>query len=335
MSKFLKRLLPGPKLRGYIDLVDPNRVAGWAAYDGGIAPRLTITANGQIISEITPNIDRHDLKPLFSNNIRLGFDHRFATALTAETEIAVTDERGRHLSHSPYRYRIAQTSWIDTHKRVALAAHYLKGSGIEIGALHQPLPLPPKASVKYVDRLSRDDLRRHYPELKDYDLVEPDVICNGETLSEIADGSVSFVVANHFIEHTEDPIAALKTFLRVLKPDGIIFMAVPDKRGTFDRDRDMTPFSHLEKDHEAGPQGSRHQHFIEWARDVEKTSEAELANRVQALETSQYSIHFHVWDALGFLGFVSDAKTRHGLPLELCTVMADRAELIVVLRKTG
>ncbi len=63
------------------------------------------------------------------------------------------------------------------------------------------------------------------------------MIDDGEHLASIGDESVDFVVANHFIEHCRDPIGALTTLLRVVRPGGVVFMAVPDKRQTFDRAR--------------------------------------------------------------------------------------------------
>src|SRR5690349_4069177 len=87
--------------------------------------------------------------------------------------------------------------------RLQLANRHLAGEGIEIGALHKPLPLPSGAAVRYVDRMSVRDLRSHYPELAGWKLVEPHIIDNGETLATVPDNSVDFVIANHFIEHTE------------------------------------------------------------------------------------------------------------------------------------
>lgn len=345
MRRLFNRFRSTPKLHGHIDYVDQTHIVGWAAYSGGIAPHLIIKVDGRTIGETIPNIERADLKRLFPNNIRLGFVHRFKRSLTGDERILVMDEHRSCLSNSPYRcarpwkrvfrYRIPNTEWIENQKRAVLAAHYLKGNGIEIGALHEPLILPKNVGVKYVDRLARDDLRKQYPELVDCDLVEPDIICNGETLDRIPDNSVGFVIANHFIEHTQDPIATLKTFVRVLERDGIIFMAVPDKQWSFDRDREITEFSHLQRDHEQGPDGSLNQHFIEWARDVEKCPDSVIATRVQQLKELNYSIHFHVWDALSFLSFLSDAKSHYHLPIQLCTAIAGRDELVVILRKAA
>ncbi len=68
-------------------------------------------------------------------------------------------------------------------KRRQLSDSYLSGQGIEIGALHHPLWVSEKATVRYVDRLSREELRFHYPELKEYALVPVKVIDDGESLS--------------------------------------------------------------------------------------------------------------------------------------------------------
>ncbi|QIK38471.1 hypothetical protein GWK36_11315 [Caldichromatium japonicum] len=66
--------------------------------------------------------------------------------------------------------------------RRRLSERYLTGEGIEIGALHAPLSVGKSASVRYVDRLTAEQLRIHYPELKDYKLVEIDLLDDGEKL---------------------------------------------------------------------------------------------------------------------------------------------------------
>jgi hypothetical protein len=89
--------------------------------------------------------------------------------------------------------------------RTRIANGYLSGEGIEIGALHNPLPMPRSARVRYVDRLPVSELRAHYPELEHEPLVQVDILDDGERLATIADSSLDFVVANHFLEHTQDP----------------------------------------------------------------------------------------------------------------------------------
>ena len=74
--------------------------------------------------------------------------------------------------------------------RTRIAKRYLSGQGIEIGALHDPLPLPRSARVRYVDRLSVSELRAHYPELEQEPLVRVDIIHDGQRLTKIADASI-------------------------------------------------------------------------------------------------------------------------------------------------
>lgn len=188
------------------------------------------------------------------------------------------------------------SSGFTAYPRERLAHLFLSGDGLEIGALHSPLPLPPGVHATYVDRMSVADLRTQYPELDGYALVQPDIIDDGETLASVASDSQDFVIANHMLEHCENPIGALVTFHRVLKPHGIVFLSVPDKRYTFDRDRAATTLEHLERDYRMGPHLSREEHYREWARDVNKlTDEADIERRAMELLAMKYSIHFHVW----------------------------------------
>ena len=94
--------------------------------------------------------------------------------------------------------------------RRQLARRFLRGDGLEIGALNLPLWMPRGARVRYVDRKPLEGLRAEYPEWAAWDIVAPDVVADGETLAGIPDASADFVVANHFLEHTEDPIGTLE-----------------------------------------------------------------------------------------------------------------------------
>src|SRR5262249_12311071 len=65
-------------------------------------------------------------------------------------------------------------------KRRELSRRYVIGTGVEIGALHCPLWTSPRACVRYVDRFNVSGLRQHYPELAIHELVEVDIIDDGE-----------------------------------------------------------------------------------------------------------------------------------------------------------
>ncbi len=217
--------------------------------------------------------------------------------------------------------------------RRQIAWHYLSGNGVEIGALHSPLEVPPHAKVHYIDRLSVAQLRKQYPELAEYELVEVDIIDDGETLPSIADASVDFVIANHMIEHCQDPISTIKHHLRVLKPGGILYMAVPDKRYTFDRDRPITSLEHLIQDYTEGPESSKYSHFDEWTRVVNKVPEDKVAAYIQRLMEMDYSIHFHVWTQVEFVELLLYCKNQLSFKFDIELLQKNGIEFILILSK--
>ncbi len=217
--------------------------------------------------------------------------------------------------------------------RRAIAAAFLGGDGIEIGALHQPLIAPARARVTYVDRMTVAELRRHYQELANQPLVETNIVDDGERLGTIGDGTQDFVVANHFIEHCQNPLQTFHNLFRVLKPAGVLFMAVPDKRFTFDVDRPCTTLEHVMRDFAEGPEWSKRQHFEEWSRLVNKRSEADIDEEVRQLIAIDSSIHFHVWSAVELLELV--LAFQRILRFELELFLRNGGESLIVLRKAA
>jgi SAM-dependent methyltransferase len=217
--------------------------------------------------------------------------------------------------------------------RTRIADRYLSGDGIEIGALHNPLPVPRSARIRYVDRLPVSELRAHYPELEQEPLVQVDILDDGERLGTIADSSLDFVVANHFLEHTQNPVGTLLNAFRVLRPGGVLYLAVPDKRHTFDRDRPVTPFDHLLRDFHEGPQVSRRDHFEEWARLVERVPEDEVPRRAEQLMDQNYSIHYHVWTQREMRELLTAIRDRVDLDFDVELMERIKHEVVFVLRK--
>lgn len=216
--------------------------------------------------------------------------------------------------------------------RERIAGWYLRGSGIEIGALHQPVPAPRSARVSYVDRFPAETLRREMPELAPYPMVRVDIVDDGERLESIGDGTQDFVIANHVLEHCQDPIGALVSMFRVLRPDGVLYLAVPDKRYTFDVDRPVTPLEHLLRDHRDGPAWSCRQHCEEWVRLVERlTAPEEVEARIVELMERNHSIHVHVWTQTEMLEFLVALRRLVAFDVEL--IAKSGSEVIVVVRK--
>jgi predicted SAM-dependent methyltransferase len=213
--------------------------------------------------------------------------------------------------------------------REALAATYLRGEGIEVGGLNAPLRVPAGVGVKYVDLVDVDELQKSYPGVE---IKRPDIVANGETLECVEDESQDFVIANHFLEHCEDPIRALKNFLRVVRRGGVIFVAIPDKRFTFDVRRGVTTFEHLLRDHEDGGAGSRLGHFEDYHRVVLGIDdERQIRRDVEEMGHT----HYHVWTQVEMLELVVRLRKDLGLDFEIEAFLSNRTlgEGIIVLRK--
>jgi SAM-dependent methyltransferase len=215
--------------------------------------------------------------------------------------------------------------------RADVALRFLKGHGIEIGALDFPLRLPHGARVRYVDHLDEAELREVHERTlgEGRPLVVPDVVDDGARLGSFTDASLDFVVANHMLEHVEDPISALEHQLRVLKPGGVLYLTLPDARESFDAPRARTTPEHLLRDHREGPHVSRREHYEECARYIEGHRGEILTERVSEMEAEELHPHFHVWEPVTFAGFLAALD----LPFSLELLQAGVGEFLVVVRK--
>lgn len=222
--------------------------------------------------------------------------------------------------------------------RESIAATFLSGDGIEIGALHNPLAIPQCARAKYVDRMPKEKLYEHYPELRALPLVDVDIVDDGELLNTISDSSQDFVIANHFLEHSEDPIVTLKNLLRVTKASGVVYLAVPNMTKTFDCNRVETSLAHVINDHKLGIETSRRCHYEEWVSLVEPHfgrtyDQSTFNNRVEEIMRQKYSIHFHCWSVNGFKTLLNYLKDDCAMPFDI-SLFADRGdEYVTILTK--
>lgn len=233
--------------------------------------------------------------------------------------------RVRYMTTVGARRRLRDLVLRDVQGREDLARRYLRGDGIEIGAWCWPLRVPPQARVRYVDRASKADLVAAFdvpgPD-PNTAIPDTDVIDDAQTLATFADASVDFVIANHVLEHLEDPVGALRNLMRVLRPDGVLFLTLPDARHSFDAGRARTTVEHVLRDHEEGPEASRREHYEEWATHIDASKTPDDYAREDARH------HFHVWALDDFLALLRALE----LPVEAAQVNGD--EFSVVLRSS-
>jgi SAM-dependent methyltransferase len=217
--------------------------------------------------------------------------------------------------------------------RARVAHQYLIGTGVEFGALHCPLAVPKSVTVKYADMESIEQLRVSFPDVRS--IRAPDFVTDLESMRGIDDASMDFVIANHVLEHVENPLRALASMSRVLRPSGIAFIALPDKRFTFDKDRAITPLVHLVKDHEQGPDWSLAGHYDEWARCVDSLTGDEHKQKYAIMLEKRANIHFHVWDYSAMLEMFAYVTRMPGLSLQVEMSMLNGIEVIWILRKAA
>jgi SAM-dependent methyltransferase len=215
-----------------------------------------------------------------------------------------------------------------------LAARFLEGEGIEIGALDCPLQVSAKAHVRYVDRVTVAALRAYYPELVDRQLTEPDLIEDGERLPTIASGSLDFIIANHMLEHCENPLGTMRAHLDRVRVGGVLYYAIPDKRQCFDQPRPLTTFDHLIADDADGGAQSRWSHYLEWAVHVNGLGDPAAAEQnARENMNNAYSIHFHVWDPATFRELLRSASDYLRVPFAIEHFAENGSEAIAILRK--
>lgn len=192
----------------------------------------------------------------------------------------------------------------------------LAGRGLEIGALGNPMPLPDASEVLYSDVLLPEQVDAMYPGSR-----HPDIISDSERFDSVVSETFDFVVANHVLEHVTDPIGALMEWHRILKPGGLLFISLPDKRYIFDFARKRTPLSHLEADHQsiADPQTRNECHLLEWAEHVEglQPGSVEFEEWVAEQRRIGFAVHNHVWVLQDLLDVVTHLRDRHRVAFQL------------------
>jgi predicted SAM-dependent methyltransferase len=196
--------------------------------------------------------------------------------------------------------------------------------GIEIGALHQPANIPAYChhTRKFVDKWPKADLMKKYPELKGSSFVDVDIIDDAVKLSTIATASQNYVIASHLLEHVEDVIGTIKSWLRVLKPYGSLILIVPNKCMSFDRQRVVTSIGHMvsEYRHPNLLKKNHDDHTREWVVSHMSRETFTLNPSIEELKKFDYyhqlmtkgktfeagGWHVHTWTVRSWLSFVSN-----------------------------
>jgi SAM-dependent methyltransferase len=134
---------------------------------------------------------------------------------------------------------------MDRREKILKGLNLATMSGLEIGPRDRPVVRKTDGAVVYVDYMDTESLRELHLTQRATDcvvdnLVHVDAIWGENTIEEAVGMGEKFdyIVASHVIEHVPDLISWLRELGTVLKPDGVITLAIPDKRYCFDHLRD-------------------------------------------------------------------------------------------------
>lgn len=129
-------------------------------------------------------------------------------------------------------------------KESALAHKYLDGlNGVEIGASTQNSFGLEKTPGAYANIDFEADQGQKW-QANSFEVTKVNFVASGDNLP-FKDNSLDYIISSHVIEHFFDPIAALEEWYRVIKDNGYIFIIVPHKERTFDKNKKTTTLKEL------------------------------------------------------------------------------------------
>jgi len=124
------------------------------------------------------------------------------------------------------------------------------GRGLEIGPLAKPLVAKAEGDILYADFLSTEELRAQHaasPFVDAARIAEVDIVLGREPLDVALAPHAPFdyVIASHVFEHLPNPVRWLQQLAASMNQGGLLSLAIPDKRYTFDYLRQPTRLSEL------------------------------------------------------------------------------------------
>jgi SAM-dependent methyltransferase len=127
-------------------------------------------------------------------------------------------------------------------------------------------------------------------------------ILEGNELSGLVSETYDFVISSHMLEHTSNPIKALKEWDRVLKTSGKLLLILPHRDGTFDHLRPITKLSHMVEDFNTNVDENDQTHFEEILKLHDLRRDYAQKSRVDFEEWilnnhSNRGAHHHVFDS--------------------------------------
>lgn len=138
------------------------------------------------------------------------------------------------------------------------------------------------------------------------------IICDATDLGPLRDFSYECVLACHCLEHVANPFRALAEWKRILTNNGLLFLILPHKDGTFDWRRPTTSLAHMIDDYKSavGEDDGTHiaevLRFHDLSKDEGAGTEEQFRQRCLANHLHR-AMHHHVFDTMAALAAVDHA----------------------------
>jgi SAM-dependent methyltransferase len=192
------------------------------------------------------------------------------------------------------------------------ASRYIAGNGYEIGAQNSPLKCKHASQTKYIDYLSKKESSEKYniPENK---CVDVDIIADANNLDMIPPNSAAFIIANHVLEHSPNPLAAMYGWLQILQTKGILFLTLPNYQSNeFDFEKSPAGITHLTEDYQRSKNNedilTKHIYeHIQLIDGISPNNSTLFQQRYDEIIQSNLHTHYHVFNkenSLALLKFI-------------------------------
>lgn len=119
---------------------------------------------------------------------------------------------------------------------------------LEIGACASPTFKTPEVDIMFMDRLSTQELQKtvrlRNPRNAE-NIPQVNYVTTKKNFAKDIEQKFDLVIANHVVEHIPDLISWLRNISSILNSKGYLFLAVPHKEYTFDKERNLTALSEI------------------------------------------------------------------------------------------